>query len=267
MKVWMNIGDDIEIISYDKKFEEDSLNVRFNQIYKVNMIDKGQFSITQVFYNAFTLHENVSIGCEVNKDKLAQQELAKLCIYAAEDGVSLIARDKTTNTVVGFAFNKIQFPSGVPGEPSSFERFRDEQCTSPSAKSLMNYMITMDSKIDLFEYFKIETLFEIMFLAVLPKYRGREIGYKLCESSVQLAEKLKSGGPECELLHASIKCKRPKLVSALWTSNYSKKIGTKLGFNVILEESYDNFVFDGKPYSARISKEQLTSVLAARLLQ
>lgn len=208
----------------------------------------------------------VSIGSEVPNDKVAQQELGKLCLYAALDGVSLLARDKISNSIIGIAFNKIQFPSDTAGEPSFFEKFRDEQCTSPSSKSLMNYMITMDSKIDLFDHFKIDTLFEIMFLAVLPQYRGRQIGFMLCECSVQLAEKLKNDESECELLHASIKTRRPKVVSALWTSNITKKIGSKLGFDVVLEESYDNFVFNGKPFSARIPKENQTSVLGAKRL-
>lgn len=203
-------------------------------------------------------------GSEVNKCDQAKEDLKLLCKEAAKDGVSLLARNKNNGAIVGVCFNKIQFASHEdPNAPSYFESFRDNNCKSPSSKSLMSYMIEMDSRVDLFEYFKIDCLLEIMFLGVIPEYEKKGIGAKLCEVSIDIAKGIKNE-TNLELLKPHVKDKRPKLVSALFTSNYSQKVGQKLQFKTIYEESYENFVFNDQKFSSRIGLLHPTSTLVAK---
>lgn len=58
----------------------------------------------------FYVNENVCKGCEINlpKNKQARDELTKLCLDVAKEGVSVLAREVATNRIVGIMFNKIQ---------------------------------------------------------------------------------------------------------------------------------------------------------------
>lgn len=155
-----------------------------------------------------------------------------------------------------------QTPS-VPGDLNYFESFRDEHCISESSKSLMQYMITMDSKINLFEKFNIDCLFEIMFLATLPEFEGKGIGSTLVSCSVELAKLLKNG-QAIENLPDDSKHKRPKMVSALFTSKISQRVGSKNHFKQINEVPHSEFVFRGKTYTDRIGLEHPTSILVVK---
>ncbi|ETN67058.1 hypothetical protein AND_001142 [Anopheles darlingi] len=159
---------DIEIVRYEDRYREQAL---------------------EVLRKSFFLHEMVCIGAEVDRTPQAQKDLEQLCLDVANGGVSLIARHQPTDTIVGVSFNVLQTPSG-PDDCNYFEQFRDTKCTTDSSRSLMQYMITMDAKVNLFERFNVTCLLEIMFLATLPDYEGRGIGTRLVEESVRLAQKL-----------------------------------------------------------------------------
>lgn len=58
--------------------------------------------------NSFYPDENIARGSEVAQDNYAVEELNKLAIDAARDGVSVVAIDISIGQVVGVAFNKIQ---------------------------------------------------------------------------------------------------------------------------------------------------------------
>lgn len=113
----------------------------------------------------------------------------------------------------------------------------------------MNYMIIADSRIDIFEKFQVDSLFEIMFLAVIPEYWRNGIGYQLCKYSVQLAQQINL-----------------KLVSSLFTGRNTIEIGKKLGFEVVVEESFKNFSFNGKTFAERNGDENLVYHLSAKII-
>ncbi|EDS31514.1 conserved hypothetical protein [Culex quinquefasciatus] len=58
--------------------------------------------------------------------------------------------------------------------------------------STMQYNITMDGKVDLFQKFGIDCLFEIMFLAMQVGFEGKGIASALVACLVELAKKYKS---------------------------------------------------------------------------
>ena len=111
----------------------------------------------------------------------------------------------------------------------------------------MNYMIAADAKVDLFEKFQVDSLFEIMFLAVLREYGRQGIGSELCKYSIENAKK-----------------NGLKVVSSLFTGRYTHAIGKKLGFDVIFEESFNNYSFNGKTFAERNGDPDLAYHLAAK---
>jgi hypothetical protein len=127
----------------------------------------------------------------------------------------------------------------------------------------MTYMIVMDSKFDCFEHYQCDALLEIMFLATLPEYGRRSIGYHLCLYSIELAKELKNG-MNLEILPFNQKKYVPKLVTALFTSEKSQKIGNKLEFKIHHVEPHKNFFFEGISYAERIGDLDCVSKLVAK---
>ncbi|XP_055611913.1 uncharacterized protein LOC129758436 [Uranotaenia lowii] len=233
---------EVEIICYnDDKFRDQSMDV----------LRKSCF-----------LNEMVCIGSEVNLDLQAQKDLEQLCLDVARSGVSLIARHISTDRIVSVAFNVLQTPS-ARGDLNYFESFRDDHCVSESSKNLMDYMIIMDSKVNLFEKFNVDCLMEVTFLATLPEYEGKGIATKLVSCSVEFARLLKAG-QAFENLPEDAKLKRPKLVTALFTSKISQRVGTKNGFTQIMEVPHHEFSFRDKTYAERIGSEHPTSILVVK---
>lgn len=270
----MGIPGDVEILRYEDRYREQAL---------------------EVMRKSFFLHEMVCIGAEVNRSPQAQRDLEQLCLDAANGGVSLIARHQPTGTIVGVSFNVlqvgnqtqrsddqqnasipsflycasfIQTPSG-PDDCSYFEQFRDTKCTTDNSRSLMQYMITMDAKVNLFERFNVTCLLEIMFLATLPDFEGRGIGSRLVAESVRLAQQLRSGeAVETGESNSSAAntAKKPQLVSAQFTSRFSQRVGEKNGFTVVNQVPHSEFVFKGKTYAERIGPDNPFSTLVVKLL-
>lgn len=136
-------------------------------------------------------------------------------------------------------------------DTSFFEEFRDSSCHSPNSKCLMDYMINMDQRINVFDEFHIDCVIEIMFLATIPEFERRGIGHDLTKYSISLAKELWKGAGN-EQIKETLKNKIPKAVVALWTSSFSAKIGTKIGFEVINAVPYNEFSFNGKTFDERI---------------
>jgi len=237
MKVWglIKIPQRIEFISYSPEYREQVLNV-----------------IRESFFR----YETVSVGSEIDKSLAAQKDLEMLCEDVLErSNVSLLAKDIDADVVVGVALNVIQVKPTSTDTSSYFETFRDNHCKTENAKSLLNYMIAADSKVDLFERFNVNVLFEMTFLAVLKEYGGKGIGYNLTKYSLELAQAIKDNSKS--LL-------RPHLASVLWTGTYSQKIGNKLGFKVIYEEPFANYSFNGKTFAERNGDPKLVYHLSAK---
>lgn len=57
---------------------------------------------------SFFIDENVAKAVELYKNPAAIKELEELSMNAANDGVSVIAVEKSTGKVVGVSFNKLQ---------------------------------------------------------------------------------------------------------------------------------------------------------------
>uniref|UniRef100_A0A182VYW2 N-acetyltransferase domain-containing protein n=1 Tax=Anopheles minimus TaxID=112268 RepID=A0A182VYW2_9DIPT len=238
-----NKSAEIEIIRYTDHYREQSM---------------------EVLRKSFFLNEMVCIGAEVDLTPQAQKDLEQLCLDVANGGVSMIARHIPSDTIIGVSFNVLQTPSG-PEDSNYFEQFRDTKCKTDSSRALMNYMITMDAKVNLFERFNVNCLLEIMFLATLPNYEGQGAGTRLVAESVRLAEELKSGkAVPTTPRKGSGEFDKPQLVSALFTSRISQRVGEKVGFTVINQVPHSEFVYKGKTFTDRIGPEHPFSTLVVK---
>lgn len=214
--------------------------------------DKLEQSL-DVLDGSFFLHESVCNATEINlpENIEARRELRELCRITAEDGVSIIALEKSTGKPIAVAFNKIQF---IPdnGDDVFFIKFRNENTSSPHAQSLMDFMIAVDSEYDVFEKFNLNCTCELMFLATLPEWERKGIGKALTKYTIDLTRELRQGKGVDEI-HPSLKSKRPEAVTALFTSMFSQKVGKAEGFQVVNTVPYTKFSFKGKTYDQRIN--------------
>lgn len=236
--------------------------------------------VLEIIRNTFFKDETVSRASEIYGNEDAENDLLGLCIDILQtSSVSIVAVDVEMNKLVGVALNLIQvhklsnqtrkslkFVILQVKSPSTegstyFEIFRDK-CKTENAKSLMNYMIEADSRVDLFEAFDVDALLEIMFLAVPGQHRGYGLGVKLVEYSVELARDLKNGKDREKFLAPSQP--PPKLVAALWTGRAMQAIGRKQGFEVIFKEPFSNFSFKGRNFAERVGDLSLEQHVAAR---
>ncbi|XP_003701210.1 arylalkylamine N-acetyltransferase 1 [Megachile rotundata] len=223
-----------------------------------------------VIRNSFFIYESVCRGVDLLSEPGASKELEELCLDAAKDGISVVAIDVANGEVIGVAFNKMQVLQNST-EKSAFEIF-SENCKYESSKALVDFMVNVDSRIDLFKHYNTDCIFEIMFLATLPSKQKRRVGEVLVSSSIELAKELKRGKsvktPVTVNGDNSIQNKDavPSLISAIMTSNYSQKIMQKCGFESLVRVDYEEFSFKEKTFSERIGSEHKNCVLAAKRL-
>lgn len=156
-------------------------------------------------------------------------------------------------------------------EKSHFQQFSDN-CRYKSSKSLVDFMINVDSRMNLFQHYGVDCILEFMFLATLPEYGRRRIGEQLVLSSLGLGRRLKRGENVRKLVsvHGSNKLTNesamPSVASAIMTSKYSQRIAERLCFDRLLDVSYDEFEFNGTKYSEKIGNIHPQCALVARKL-
>ncbi|XP_055375233.1 uncharacterized protein LOC129607976 [Condylostylus longicornis] len=208
-----------------------------------------------VLHRSFFVKESVVIGSEINlpENEQARQELRLLSKIVGQDGVSLMARHRPTKKIVSVAFNKIQYVDDTVQEVF-FEVFKNKYCSSPNSISLLNYMISMDEKINVFDIYNIDCVLEIMFLATLPEFEKRGLGKILCEYSIELVKNINKG-IGIDKLHPNLKDKIPKGLCSLLTSKFSQKIGDKLGFKTLNRVPFSEYKFNGKSFADRIGPQ------------
>nr|CAH7753775.1 unnamed protein product [Callosobruchus chinensis] len=200
----------------------------------------------------FYPHESVCRAIGIAKAPEAMDDLNRLCVGVAKDGVSMIAVDKKTHRVAGVAFNKLQVNSN-DDEAGYFEKFTNT-CKHHASRRLMEAMVEADALCNLFEKCNTDCLLEIMFLSVHPEYRKINIGMKLCEVSMELARALQQ-----ELV--------PGAVCALFTSPISQKIGLKLGMTIADRLAYSDLHYNGKSFADVLEPNNKDIAVAYKLLK
>lgn len=118
-------------------------------------------------------------------------------------------------------------------------------------------MLTADGQIDIFQLSNSTCLLELMFVAVLPEYRGKRIASALFALSFELVRSLKGGvNVKRSLDGAEMPIEPvPTTVSAICTSLYTQRISEKLGFVVGNTSSYEKLEFRGETFASKIGPE------------
>lgn len=84
---------------------------------------------------------------------------------------------------------------------------------------------------------------------MLKEYGRNGIGLELCRHSIDVAQK-----------------NGLKLVTSLFTGRNTQVIGRKLDFQLVFEESFNNFSFNGSTFAERNNDPSLTYHVAAKPL-
>ncbi|XP_017144675.1 uncharacterized protein LOC108157229 [Drosophila miranda] len=222
--------------------------------FKVQSVTEADLEeALDVLDGSFFINESVCIACGINLPHNAQarQELRELCNITAKDGVSLLVKEVATERIVAVSFNKIQYPP-APGEDHFFLKFRNEVAQSPQARRLMDFMIEVDERIDVCAMYNMDCFCELMFLATLPSHERMGLGRALASYTIELTKEL-AEGKGLEDIDEQLRSKRPEAVTALWSGSFSQKVGRASNFKVLNSVSYEDFEFEGKRFSERIS--------------
>ncbi|KAG5890464.1 hypothetical protein JTB14_012754 [Gonioctena quinquepunctata] len=246
-RIWATSNDgSIEFISLTEQYLEGALDVLKKSLY---------------------VYERVCGAVNLQENDAAISELDQLTMDVIKDGVSIIAVEKSTDTVCGVAFNKLQVQNDVDAG-TYFENY-SKTCKHASSKSIVIFMHFADSKCDLFEHCKVDCLLEIMFLATLPEFMKRGIGTKLCEVSTELAKRLLNGENVKQSVDGEVLKLEPvpKLVAALFTSPNPQKIGRTLDWKIAGTVSYDDFFHEGKSLSSLLRKKVADATVQFKTIQ
>lgn len=219
-------------------------------LYKDEYYDE----LRDAIYNVFFQTECVATGIMLNEPE-AEQSRSELMWFIREtlnDGLSVIAREVKTGKLVGHVINKLQVPN-QPNELSFLDNFVKNICRGDECCEMMRLLIELESEVNLYDLYNVDTMLEIMFLGVLPEYQRKSIGLKLVEVSLEVARDVKCGIASHLLPPEMRKYGRElQVATAIFASNYSKRIGDVLGFRVHHQCFYDQIVYKGKTYSDRI---------------
>lgn len=101
-----------------------------------------------------------------------------------------------------------------------------------------------------------------MFLATMTGYERRGIGFWMTHFSYEFAQKI-GHNEHFDLVSSEVRTSgnMPSIVSAIFTSAFSQKIGKKLKFVEHAVVSFDDVHFDGTLYSNRIQNSLHTSAV------
>lgn len=114
-------------------------------------------------------------------------------------------------------------------------------------------MADADDACNLFEYFKVKCLLELMFLVVVPSHRNKKIGENLANKTIEVAKELSEG-------------ENVKVVAALFTSSISQKVGRKCGFEIAATILYRDVFSSGKEWAGKTEDQHPSAVLVYKLL-
>ena len=137
-------------------------------------------------------------------------------------GMSVILLDRATGEPIGIRATRPMFKS----EPISTDGITDEKMLT-----IFRFYLGAMKENNIYKRYDVEEGIHFMGLTVDKKYRRRGFGIKLMKVAVQLVEELNI---------------RPIVIQSEGTSNYSKRIYEKIGFETIGEAKFEDFVEDGQ---------------------
>ncbi|KAL2726712.1 hypothetical protein V1478_006990 [Vespula squamosa] len=204
-------------------------------------------------------NENIAIGLDMFEESGAPEEMQLIFREVVKDGVSIIALNSDTNEMAGIPLKD--------GEKDALESFVEKNIKHRSCIELINFLNNVESKVNIFEKYNVDAMLEMFYLGTDTKYRGRGIGKVLTECTLKLGKMLQNGeikkvsmvADESIVLESAI----PKVAIAVYTSNYSIRIGETLNGEFLANVFYEDFIIKGKKMSERINSDHKRVALVA----
>ncbi|KAJ9596514.1 hypothetical protein L9F63_012456 [Diploptera punctata] len=230
----------------------------------VSLIPKYLSQTIEVYRKSFYVNENISKVTEISKTEKGMTQFDEFLIEIAQDGVSVICVETSTDKVVGAGINKLQ--DVHCSETPILQKYFSREDLDPGFKELLNFMIQLEAKVDVADYYQIDSFMDHMFLATHPDYYRKGIGLKTVDASVEIAKALYKGEDvavpisEDKYPWKKTPIPRPQVVIALFTSPLSQKIGKNLGWDFVTEVSYEDLIYEGKTYASRLDKNNNCSL-------
>lgn len=126
---------------------------------------------------------------------------------------------------------------------------------------------------NLYKYFNVDCILELMCISVMPAYGRRQVAEKLVASALEIGKDLKRGNdvrvPVTVYGNNTVTNGKevPSLYSSILTSKYSQKIADKFNFRELLRISLEEFEFEGKKYRDRITSQHIDCTLVAKPIE
>ncbi|KAG5680829.1 hypothetical protein PVAND_010311 [Polypedilum vanderplanki] len=125
---------------------------------------------------------NHAVGlCRVKGE--SNPELEKHSLATLSDGVS-IAIKNSKGKIIGVCLNGFLHPGDTLKAQEALESCQDERF-----KKIFNLLYEQNLKVNLFELFNVDIIFEYRILSVDKEYRGQGLAKKLIQKSEEIAKK------------------------------------------------------------------------------
>ncbi|XP_030747993.1 uncharacterized protein LOC115876382 [Sitophilus oryzae] len=206
----------------------------------------------ELMHGYFYTQETICKAFHVANQPECFPELDILLRKAAVDGVSIVALDKTSGAVIGATFNKLEEKTD-----SDFYQEYPKTLKYPASRKVAMWIADTEKLFDIFDHCNVSSLFEIMFLGVVPSFRNRGIAKKLIQVSIDIARQLKAGNnvlvpvndQDLNLEHP------PQIVTGIFTSSATQKIAKDLNFEIGSKIYFDKYVYDGQSLGDLVGQE------------
>ncbi|MFB2968330.1 GNAT family N-acetyltransferase [Aerosakkonema sp. BLCC-F183] len=160
------------------------------------------------------------------------------CQKAAQEKLSLLAKDKETNQICGFIISE-DWMSGLPEQVAN---------TTDKLEVIYNLLLQMDEKYQADRQINKGEILHISMLGVMEEYERKNIASKLVIENLKLA-----------------KSKNYKTAVTEATSLVSQHIFKKLGFQEELEIEYKSYTFEGKKFFESLEEHKGCILLTKNL--
>ncbi|XP_060517663.1 uncharacterized protein LOC132696698 [Cylas formicarius] len=203
-----------------------------------DLLDASINAMRQSFY----LNENICVAFDVPHHRESFEELDQLLLETIKDGVSVAAIEKASGEVAGAVLNKLQTPGNVSNYAKFLRTFKHS-----SSIGVLQWMIDVENRFDIFEHCQVDSVMELMFLGVIPEFRRQGIGKKLCEVSVTIAKCLRDGRDVRAPYenHDTYELVPPEIMTGIFTAPATQKFARELNFQLGKRFYFDDFVYRG----------------------
>ncbi|KAI9579676.1 uncharacterized protein LOC119639240 [Glossina fuscipes] len=236
----------------------------------LKLICNGEFEIVKItedlydaavelFQNYFSQNENLGIalnltGCQ--DTRALQENFVRLLL---KDNISFAARHIPSQQLAAMCVNKI--------ENSSHTTETEPNSGIPKMEKIGEIIHHMTTSYDVYKEWQVNCIIELIFLSTRTEFSRRGLALHLTEFILDYGRKLKAeDSKEALELPAHVKGQRPEVITSVFTSRFSQRIGEKLGFVTLFREEYTKFSFEGETLAKKIDPQHKYIIFVAKRL-